>query len=615
MLAEITIDLLVPDLLKQHPHVRSVLNRYGLHGCGGQQGPHETLGFFARMHGVDETQLLNEIKAVLDTQPVPQDAVVVSNVADSIYRRYFMAAITVMLTVGAGWGVWLLWRIGLGGSFTNVSVLEVNAHGHAQIFGWVGLFIMGFAYQAFPRFWHTTLVYPKLAVVVFVVMLLGLVIRTMAMTHHAFSWALTASMLGGYLEIAAISIFVTQIILTFKSRRTSFEPYMLFIFTALGFFLIQASLGVWHTYNTMSATTRDELLWYVATYQAVLRDLQIHGMALFMILGVSLRLLPGIFQLPHIGNGKVIFSFVLLLGAVIGESTLFLVYRFTNYQVLAACLLIPWLMLTVGSLLFPLHWKLWNPMPHADRSGKFIRMAFAWLAISLIMLLMLPVYQVVSGVPFSHAYYGSIRHAITVGFISLMIMGVAAKSVPTLNGIDHRTLSALWGPFILVNMGCAMRVSLQTLTDWHPIFFALVGISGILELSGLTRWGLHLMNLMRQGKHFELGDTDKTVSVPQFIMPHHKVADVLDWYPDTAIVFDQMGFKLLRNPVLRRTVARQTTLAQASAMHRVSLDRLITELRITSMTLDENHSMAQTCSGQCQHCDKHDYEQHPVDRP
>ena len=41
---------------------------------------------------------------------------------------------------------------------------EVNAHGHAQIFGWVALFIMGFAYQAFPRFRHTRLWRPALAV-------------------------------------------------------------------------------------------------------------------------------------------------------------------------------------------------------------------------------------------------------------------------------------------------------------------------------------------------------------------------------------------------------------------------------------------------------------------
>ena len=60
-------------------------------------------------------------------------------IADTIYRRYFLAGIAVVLSAGATWGAWLLWTIGLGGSFRAVSVHAINAHGEAQIFGWVGL--------------------------------------------------------------------------------------------------------------------------------------------------------------------------------------------------------------------------------------------------------------------------------------------------------------------------------------------------------------------------------------------------------------------------------------------------------------------------------------------
>lgn len=583
MSTTLSMNVLVPDLLKQHPETRNVLNRYGLHGCGGKQGPYESLGFFARMHGVAELQLLQEVKDAIGTALNTNDAYVPS-MADTIYRRYFLAGIAVILTVGASWGVWLLWRIGFSHSFTEISILDVNAHGHAQIFGWVGLFIMGFAYQAFPRFWQTTLVMPQLSVAVFIAMLIGLTIRTTGMTFHGQSWAIPSAMFGGLLEISAITIFTCQLLCTYQRSASSFEPYLLFVFTALGFFVIQACLSVWHTYTTMSALSREDLLWHVATYQAVLRDVQIHGLALFMILGVSLRLLPGIFQLPAIGHRKAMVSYSLLLTAVIGETTLFLAYRFTHNHVLAAFLLIPWLMLTVGALLIPLQWKLWRPLPYADRSGKFVRMSFAWLAISLTMLLMLPVYQAISGIPFSHAYYGSIRHAITVGFISLMIMGVAAKIVPTLNGIDHRLLSHLWGPFILVNLGCALRVSLQTLTDWHPIFFTLVGTSGILELTGLTWWGYHLIAIMIRGKRV---DQQLMTTPPAIIQPYHMVADVLTWFPETQDAFDRLGFKLLRNPMLRHTIAKQTTLAQAAAMQRIPMEYLLWELRSVVESVDK----------------------------
>nr|HPK03627.1 hypothetical protein [Candidatus Sumerlaeota bacterium] len=165
-----------------------------------------------------------------------------------------------------------------------------------------------------------------------------------------------------------------------------------------------------------------------------------------------------------------------------------------------ALLLVPWLMLAAGCLLIGLSFRFWKPMVGIGggpcRSAKFIRAAWGWLALSLGMLLLLPAYQAASGIPFSHAYYGAIRHAITVGFVSLMIMGIAARIVPMLADVDHRTLPGLWAPFVLVNLGCLLRVSTQTLTNWHPLFFGVIGVSGMLEVAGLALWGAHLAAVM-----------------------------------------------------------------------------------------------------------------------
>src|SRR5262249_45733127 len=122
-------------------------------------------------------------------------------------------------------------------------------------------------------------------------------------------------------------------------------------------------------------------------------------------------------------------------------------------------------------------WRIFSPPEESDRSLKFLRVAYVWLFVSIGMLVLLPAYQAgllpwlapasaAARIGFSHAYYGAVRHAITVGFVSLMIIGVAAKVVPTLNGWNVRTLSPLWGPFLLINLGCALRVTTQTLTDF-----------------------------------------------------------------------------------------------------------------------------------------------------
>jgi len=414
----------------------------------------------------------------------------------SFYRSFFTAGIAVALTVGAGWGVWLLWQIGFAGRFTGVSIHQVNAHGHAQIFGWVGLFVMGFAYQMFPAIWQRRLAAPRLVPLVFAAMLSGIVARTVAMASADAGWAVPAVVVAGGLEIAAIGTFVAQLAVSWRASLARREPFLRFIAAALVFFLAQAMFCVWHTVSVMRATNRDALLWQVATYQAVLRDVQIHGFAVMLILGVSMRVLPRFYGLPEVDGGRARRAWWLIVGGVLGEIAVFLLYRFTGRHVLAAALLVPWAMLAWGAVSIAVGFRPWRPFPVRDRSAKFVRFAYLWLAMSFALLLLLPVYQAVLHLRFSHAYYGSIRHAITVGFASQMIMGVAAYVVPTLRHRDRASLPALVGPFVLINLGCVLRVTLQALTDVHPVFFAIVGVSGVLELAALCWWGVHLARLM-----------------------------------------------------------------------------------------------------------------------
>ena len=79
VMSDIALDTMIPGLLRAHPEARNVLDRYGLHGCGGHRGPVETLRFFARAHGVDESSLSNEINDCIDH---PQRKVKFSPTAD-----------------------------------------------------------------------------------------------------------------------------------------------------------------------------------------------------------------------------------------------------------------------------------------------------------------------------------------------------------------------------------------------------------------------------------------------------------------------------------------------------------------------------------------------------
>src|SRR5437764_5558498 len=137
--------------------------------------------------------------------------------ADAIYRPFFKAGIAVVLTLGAVWGAYLLLRIGWTGSFTAAGLHEVNAHGHAQIFGWVGLFVMGFAYQAFPRFKHTSLAYPRLALASLGLMLAGIVSRSVA--EPLAPWLAGAgpvAVAAAVVEVVAAALFAGVILATWR---------------------------------------------------------------------------------------------------------------------------------------------------------------------------------------------------------------------------------------------------------------------------------------------------------------------------------------------------------------------------------------------------------------
>jgi hypothetical protein len=570
--------VLIPQLLLIAPQVRPVLDRYGLRGCGGKSGPVESLGFFARAHDISLAQLLDELRAAVEhPEPSPETTAETTWNVDAIYRPFFWAGIGVVLTLGATWGAYLLGRIAWYGSFTATGLHDVNAHGHAQIFGWVGLFVMGFAFQAFPRFKHTSLAYPRLAYATLPMMILGIVARAgFEPLVPSLYWARWPALAGGALEIVAIGLFVWIIARTMYRSGKSLAPYDYYIFCGLAWFVIQAICETVYFAATVWATDSDSLRSLVATWQGALRDMQIHGFAMLMILGVSQRVFPHFFGFPTPRADRVLGVLLILNLAVIGECA---------GLVLMQCAGHAWAMLWYGSVvvlagsvgLLVWDWHIFGPAGEADRSLKFLRTAYGWLLVSLGLLVLLPGYQLgllswvapesaAARMGFSHAYYGAVRHAITVGFVSLMIVGVAAKVVPTLNGVDIHALSGLWGPFILLNVGCLLRVTAQILTDFTPNAFPIASTSGVLETVALAWWGTHLGLTMTGRIKPNTGCMDAHTSsfVPgEPIGEDCVVGDLLDKWPGAIETFLHFGFRPLANPLLRRTLARRVTIAQA----------------------------------------------------
>jgi uncharacterized protein involved in response to NO len=579
----ITAESLLPDVVSHYPSTRVVFDRYGLQGCGGPFGPYEQIGWFAKLHGVSIDTLLAELREAAN-KSIPSDAEFSPSIADTIYRPFFLAGIATVLTLGCVWGAINLFTIGIRESFNAVSYSWVLAHGHAMVFGFVGFFIMGFAYQAVPRFKHAALWQPRLAFSSLPLMVAGIVLQTVA--HLLSPPSLSLEVLASAIQITAVVIFIGVMIQTLRQAGKR-EMYDRFLYAALAWFLIAAIANPVIFKLFELAGTREQLLFNLAAFNIPYRDVQLLGLAVVMILGISLRLLPHAYGLREPSRRWVSFLFWGVNGSILGGAVLFIAGMASGNHWL---LMLQWLtsiVLLVIAIMTPFQYRLFGAVAEneSDRGLKFIRAAHVWFIVATAMLVFTPIYNfgiympiTGSHVPFSHAFFGAYRHALTVGFIMMMIVGVSSKIVPTLSGVDVRRANSLWPTFVLLNLGNLTRVSFQIATDFSPAAYPVMGVSGFIEVVGLALWGYELFANMRVGKKLER--ESNALSFQQLdITPNTKVGEVLSRYPESLEIFVQRGFPLLRNPVLRKTMARAITIEQACRREGVDLAGLLSELK------------------------------------
>lgn len=425
--------------------------------------------------------------------------------SDALYRKFFKTGF-LMLMVGAVWGVAVLLSLLPGRDF-----FQTFAHAHLLVFGFVGMFVMGFAYQAFPRFRYTSLQNPRWAERSFYLMLAGVVLHTTAlMLAGVVPFLHPLGVMSGLLELVAATMFVTVIFQTaqqsprpFSLRQPFAEDY--FIVTALLMFWLQAALSPVLFWALVTAPPGPALVELIATWLGPFREVQFIGFALMMILGVSLRILPPAYGLSALRDMPRLlrrsrFIYALLLASFLLVAVGKVLMHKTDVPLFGIGVQVGYLGLLLVGVMTATTLGVFGKATDPDRSLKFVRAAFVWWLAALVMLNLMRTYNryysAVTGDLFSHAYFNASRHAFTVGFIVMMVMGVTSKVVPTLRGRDVRRLNTLWLPFALINVGNAMRVSAEVISDFIPRVFFLTSLGSAFVFVAMLTWGIDLWRVM-----------------------------------------------------------------------------------------------------------------------
>src|SRR5262245_19139239 len=143
---KVTSSSSVRELLREHPESRAVFEEHGLIGCGGREGPDEPVAVFAQAHGVEEIELVRELRAATceccraktaqHAAPTPAEPEPEPEPEAESYRYYLRAAVLVGIFGGAALGAIALTHLAVWG-FTGTLprwgwwAPLVQAHGNA----------------------------------------------------------------------------------------------------------------------------------------------------------------------------------------------------------------------------------------------------------------------------------------------------------------------------------------------------------------------------------------------------------------------------------------------------------------------------------------------------
>lgn len=565
----------VREVLARVPGAREVLERYGMAGCGGRQGPDEPLEVFARAHGVDATLLIRELEKV----PAPSRQLRVIAAPEPAeptesYRYYLRAAALIGALAGAALGaVNLTWIAvwGFTGQMPNWPWWPalIQAHGNAQLFGWCGLFVMGIAAHSIPRMLRKPAPRPWMAPTVFGLVLTGLLLGLVAQPLAARPPWGALFVLSMALQWAGITLFTGYLLRTVGVPR---EPSSAFLFAGTAWFWIGATFRVGLAVQAVrsGATTPD------AALNGAYLHLMTWGFLVSYVLGYSFRLLPAFVGLPApkaracwTALGLLIPSALLGVGGAVLESAVL----GAASALLAAA--------GVATALYAL--RLWSPaLSTADPEGRwllrFARTAYFWLTAATLILLGLRLAQWAGPVSplHQHAFGGASRHALTVGFISLMIVGVAWRILPIFSGPERAHPALIPTVFGFLVAGNTLRVVGQMGAGlWGGGWYPLMGISGWLETFALVLFALDMLRLL-QGTPDAAALPDPGPAVE--LSWEAPVGPLVAHRPWLVPVFARYGMGQVTNPLFQRTVGQRVTLAQACRRFQAPEDQFMAEL-------------------------------------
>lgn len=392
---------------------------------------------------------------------------------------YVAGGLGFMLLPGTFLGVWNLLAISRQQAAESVSAAWIQAHGQAQVFGWIGSFILGIGFYSIPKLRRAEPFALSAGWTAWGLWVAGVLLRWLA-NVYLWEWRVLLP-LSAAMQLAALGIFLHAV--SSHRRADEGKPTEAWVRVVLGAtcgfalaLLVNLAATAWLArYGAAPAFPHD----FDQRYLALIA----WGFLVPFVWGFSARWLPVFLGLKAADEKWLWRGFWIntagVVAALAGEMRLAVVL--------------------LAAAVFAVSYAL-RLFEAPERPAKirgvhpsfplFVRVAYLWLMVAAGLGIWAAQLEGAAGV------WGASRHALTVGFIALMVFSIGQRALPAFAG-----MKLLYSPQLMflaaltLTLGCLLRVSSEVLAyqGYAAWAWKTLPVSALTEMTAVSLFAANLL--------------------------------------------------------------------------------------------------------------------------
>ena len=393
---------------------------------------------------------------------------------------FISTGLVFMLLPGTFLGVWNLLAISSHRASDSVSPAWIQAHGHAQIFGWIGTFILGIGFYSIPKLRRLNSFALSAVWWAWALWTGGVTLRWLINVYQ-WHWRVFLP-LSGALELAAFAIFFRTVSghRPQDSGQSKLKDWAFVVIAgSVGLLLtLLVNLGI-----TLFLALQGASPTIPAEFDQRFLVLQTWGFLVPFVWGFSAKWLPVFLGLRPTRGRVLLFA--------VGLNSAGVLIAFAGWILAASLILVAGLIAAVYSL------RLLEPTKHPAKVRGvhtsfpvFVRLAYVWALVAGTLGIW------AASVQNSHGIWGASRHALTVGFLAMMVFAIGQRVLPAFSGMRLLfSTKLMFSAAAFLTVGCLLRVSSEILAyqglarsawSWLPV-------SAIAEMTAVTLFAVNLL--------------------------------------------------------------------------------------------------------------------------